>query len=411
MSAPIAESAGQGPALRQAQGPGQRPDWPAVFRRIVSGGWLVAVVAVVLALVVGSILICATDEGVQAAGAYFFSRPGDTFAAIGNAIGSAYTAFFQGAVYNFRVPDFGHGIRPLTETLTFAAPLIAAGLGIALTFRAGLFNIGGQGQMVLGAAMAGWIGFGVPMPPVLHTAVAILVGMLAGAAWSGLAGLLKATTGAHEVITTIMLNYVGTAIVAFLLATPGLLQAPGSPNPKSPPMLPSAVLLRFFGQQFDLHFGIVLAVLAAVLVWWIMDRSSLGFKLRAVGLNPHAARTAGMDVKRLTVISMALSGAFVGLAGTFQVLGTQVTGFGQGIDAGIGFDAITVALLGRSNPWGVLGAGVLLGAFKAGGYSMQSSGVPIDIITVVQSLIVLFLAAPPLVRAIIGIRAPKAVAA
>ncbi len=233
--------------------------------------------------------------------------------------------------------------------------------------------------------------------------------MLGGAFWAGIAGVLKAYTGAHEVIVTIMLNYVAYYLIFWMLSTQGLLQAPGSNNPKSPPMLDSAIFPPLFGDQYNLHIGFILSLVAVVVVWWILERSSLGFRFRAVGFNGSASKTAGIDVRRITIIAMCISGALVGLAGVEQVLGTVTTGFSVGIDAGIGFDAITVALLGRSNPWGILAAGILLGAFKAGGYSMQAAqGVQIDIVTVVQALIVLFLAAPPLIRAMFRLPEPGA---
>jgi simple sugar transport system permease protein len=196
--------------------------------------------------------------------------------------------------------------------------------------------------------------------------------------------------------------------VSWFLRTPGLLQAPGSNNPKTPPMKDTAVFPDLFA-GYNLHFGFLLSIACVVLVWWILERSSLGFRFRAVGLNPKAARVAGIHVNSMYVYAMLISGALVGLAGVDQVLGTVTTGFSSGIDAGIGFDAITVALLGRSNPWGILAAGVLFGAFKAGGFAMQAAeGVPIDIVLVVQSLIVLFIAAPPLVRAIFRLPQPGA---
>jgi simple sugar transport system permease protein len=280
---------------------------------------------------------------------------------------------------------------------------------VALAFRAGLFNIGGQGQMLVAAAAAGWVGFGVSgVPFPLHLLMALVAGIAAGALWAGIAGLLKARTGAHEVIVTIMLNYVAFYLIAYLLATPGLLQAPGSSNPTTPPTPPSAQLPGLLGDRFNLTWGFVLSLLAVVGVWWLLNRSSAGFSFRAVGENPSAARVAGIDTGRATVSSMLVAGGLVGLAGASQVLGGVTTGFGSDIDAGIGFDAITVALLGGSNPWGVLAAGILFGAFKAGGSTMQAAeGVPSDIVLVVQSLIVLFIAAPPLVRAIFRLPDPS----
>jgi simple sugar transport system permease protein len=244
---------------------------------------------------------------------------------------------------------------------------------------------------------------------VLHLTLAIGAGMVAGALWAGLAGVLKARTGAHEVIVTIMLNYVAFYLVFFALSQQSLLQAPGSFNPKSLPMKESAEMPKLLGDQYNLHLGFLLALIAVAFTWWLLDRSALGFRIRAVGLNPKAARAAGIDVGRTYTVVMLIAGALVGLAGANQVLGTVTSGVTVDLDAGIGFDAITVALLGRSQPLGILGAGILFGAFKAGGFSMQASqGIPVDIVLVVQSLIVLFLAAPPLVRAIFRLPAKEA---
>ncbi len=389
----------------------QEPDtrWRDAVERIFSGGWSVSVGAVLLAVLAGSILIALTDPGVQSASAYFFSRPGDTLSAIGTSVGGAYAALFRGAIWDFRATDFATGIRPLTSTLTFATPLIGAGLGVALGFRAGLFNIGGQGQMLAAAGAAGWVGFGLHMPWPLHMLVAMIAGIAAGALWGGLAGLLKAATGAHEVIVTIMLNYIAFYLLSYLLATPGLLQAPGSANPKTPRMDDSAIMPLLLGSKYNLHLGFVFALIAVAFVWWLLNRSSLGFAFRAVGENPAAAKVAGIDVPRMTVSVMLVAGGLVGLAGVTQVLGTVTTGFSYDIDAGIGFDAITVALMGRSTPFGVLAAAILFGGFKAGGSVMQASqNVPIEIVLVIQSLIVLFIAAPPLVRAVFRLPQPGA---
>ena len=392
--------------------PETRPDdsrGSRLLREITTGNAAISVLAVVLALVVSGLLIGFTDPTVQSTLGYFASRPTDFVQAFGRTVGGAYSSLFQGAVYNFRVDGFAAGIRPLTETLNYSVPLIAAGLGVALAFRVGLFNIGARGQMLVAAGAAGWVGFSFDLPLAVHLPLALLAGIAGGAVWGGLVGLLKARTGAHEVILTIMLNYIAFYLISFALRTPGLLQAPGSPNPKSPATLPSAVLPDLFGARYNLNWGFILVIVVTAVVWWLINRSTLGFRFRAVGENPHAARTAGMDVKNIYLYAMLISGALAGVAGSTQVLGTLTTGFTAGIDAGIGFDAITVALLGRSRPWGVFGAGVLFGALKAGGYSMQAAnGVPIDIVLVVQSLIVLFVAAPPLVRSIFRLPAPGA---
>jgi simple sugar transport system permease protein len=389
------------PLQPQQQATPEPSKWHSTFLQITQGNAIISVLAVLLALIVGGIMIAFTDEDVQSAAGYFFARPIDTIVAIWNAVAGAYIALFQGSIYNFGAPTFARGIRPLTETLTFATPLIAAGLGVALAFRIGMFNIGGRGQMLMASAAAGWVAFSLDLPWGLHMIVALIAGLAAGALWAGIAGALKAWTGAHEVIVTIMLNFIAFYLVSWMLRTPGLLQAPGSSNPKTPPMKDTAVFFELFGPQYNLHFGFILVIIATVVVWWILSRSSLGFKFRAVGENPHAARVAGINVPSMYIIGMLIAGALVGLAGVNQVLGTITTGFAADIDAGIGFDAITVALLGRSTPWGTFAAGILFGAFKAGGFSMQAAqGVPIEIITVVQALIVLFIAAPPLVRTI-----------
>ncbi|MET0782086.1 MAG: ABC transporter permease [Microbacterium sp.] len=395
-------------AAPQQQPPPEPSKWHSTFLQITQGNAIISVLAVLLALLVGGIMIAFTDEDVQAAAGYFFARPLDTIAAIWNAVAGAYIALFQGSVYNFGAPTFARGIRPLTETLTFATPLIAAGLGVALAFRIGMFNIGGRGQMLMASAAAGWVAFSLDLPWGIHMIVALIAGLAAGALWAGIAGALKAWTGAHEVIVTIMLNYIAFYLISWMLRTPGLLQAPGSSNPKTPAMKPTAVFPELFGPQYNLHFGFILVIIATIVVWWILSRSSLGFKFRAVGENPHAARVAGINVKSMYIVGMLIAGALVGLAGVNQVLGTITTGFAADIDAGIGFDAITVALLGRSTPWGTFAAGILFGAFKAGGFSMQAAeGVPIEIVTVVQALIVLFIAAPPLVRTIFFLPSPE----
>jgi ABC-type uncharacterized transport system permease subunit len=407
-------------AAATASGPGTVPGreaadvpppsrWHRLLTEITTGNAIISVLAVVLALLVGAIMIAFTDERVQETSVYFFARPSDMLFAIWDSVAGAYSALFQGSIYNFRRDTFIDGIRPLTETLTFATPLIAGGLGVALAFRVGMFNIGGRGQMLIAASVAGWIAFGFDLPWGIHMLVALIGGLIGGALWAGIAGVLKARTGAHEVIVTIMLNYIAFYLVSWMLRTPGLLQAPGSSNPKTPPMKETAIFPALLGPQYNLHFGFILAVLATIVVWWILSRSSLGFKFRAVGINPNAARVAGINVKGMYVYAMLIAGALLGLAGVSQVLGTVTSGFTAGIDAGIGFDAITVALLGRSTPWGTFAAGILFGAFKAGGFSMQAAeGVPIEIVLVVQSLIVLFIAAPPLVRTIFRLPDPKA---
>ncbi|WP_441294398.1 ABC transporter permease [Curtobacterium sp. MCBA15_009] len=383
--------------------------WHAALQSILNGSVLVTLLAVVLALVACGILIALTDENVRATAGYFFARPTDMLQAVGTAVGGAYASLFQGSVVNFGATSFQQAIAPLTRSVDYAVPLVAAGLGIALSFRAGLFNIGGQGQILMGAAAAGWVGFSFDLPAAVHIPLTILAGIVGGAVWGGIVGVLKARTGANEVVVTIMLNYVALYLVSYLLRTPGLLQAPGSANPISPTTKDSALLPALFGPRYGVDLGFVVAILAVVVVWWLVNKSSLGFRFRTIGENPRAARVAGMSVPSLTIWVLVISGALVGIAGAYQVQGAVTTGFTSGIDAGIGFDAITVALLGRSKPWGVFWAAILFGILKNGGYAMQAAnGIPIDIVGVIQALIVLFIAAPPLVRAIFRIPQPGA---
>jgi hypothetical protein len=234
------------------------------------------------------------------------------------------------------------------------------------------------------------------LPPVVHTFVAVAAAIIAGAAYAGIAGVLKAKTGANEVIVTIMLNSIAVLGLGYVLSQPSW-QRPGSNQPVTPNVAETAAFAKFFDGPIKLHSGIIVALVALVIFWWLMERSTLGFQIRVVGANPAAARTAGISVERITAVTMLFSGAFLGLAGANEALGTL--GYASRDVAGsIGFDAITVALLGRNKAWGTFGAGLLFGAFKAGGYAMQAKNVPIDMILILQSVIVLLIAAPALVR-------------
>jgi len=373
----------------------------AILKEILRGSAVTTILALLLAMIVGGVLIAATSEDVRESAAYFFSRPGDTFAAIWHSVYGGYEALFRGAIFNPKANGFVAQIRPLTNSLGFAAPLIAAGLGVALAFRVGLFNIGARGQMLMGVLFAGLLTFSLDLPMWLHLPLALAAGILGGALWGGLAGLIKARTGAHEVILTIMLNYVALYLLMWMIRTPGLLQKPGSNQPISDVTPESAQFPELFGPSFPLlDWGFVIVLIATAFVWWLLERSSLGMRMRAVGENPHAARAAGIGVERVYVYAMLFAGGLAGLAAMNQVQGAVTTGFTSTIDAGIGFDAITVALLGRSRAWGTLAAGLLFGAMKAGSFSMQAQGIPVDIVLVVQSLVVLFIAAPPLLRAV-----------
>jgi general nucleoside transport system permease protein len=391
--------------------PDEGPEPSGFWKRLSASSLIVTLLAFVTAMLLGGILIAAADPRTQGASHYFFQYPWDTFQYGFTAMWKGYVALFEGAIFNPHTASKGTlagYVGPLSETLTNATPLILGGLSVGLAFRAGLFNIGGQGQVIMGAVFAGFVGFHWHLAPGLHLLLGILAGMLGGALWGGLAGLLKAKTGAHEVITTIMLNYIAVYFLAYLLSVKGF-QAPPYGQAISNRVFKSAQLPPLLGGSVRVHGGLILALLSAWLIYWLVEKSTLGFRLRAVGANQFASRTAGMSVENSYITVMLIAGALCGLAGVSQILGTnsQLTG---DIDAGIGFDAITVALLGRANPKGIIAAGLLFGALHAGGTQMQSAtGTPIDLVQVIQSLIVLFIAAPMLVRVMFRLKGPSSV--
>lgn len=309
-------------------------------------------------------------------------------------IGRSYIALLKGSVGS---------LNAVSETLTAAAPLILAGLGLSLGFRAGLFNIGAEGQIIVGGLVAAIVGFSIEgLPWALHLPLTLLAGAFAGAAYASIAGWLRAATGAHEVISTIMLNLISYRLLDYMLRLPWVQKA-GRADPISKSVLESAELprlLAWIDANLRVHAGLFLVIAAVVLIYWLLFRTKLGFEFRASGENSDAARYAGIRAPLIIVTAMGSAGALAGLAGANQVLGVLGRAT-PGFSAGIGFDAISVALLGRSHPVGVLFAGLLFGALKAGGRQMQvDAGVSIDLIGIIQALIIVFIAAPLLVRAI-----------
>jgi simple sugar transport system permease protein len=379
----------------------------AVLQEIMSGDPARIALSIVLGFIIGAIFMVVFNTKVVNSWSNFGADPTLAFSSIWWTIQDGYGALFTGSVFNSNASNFLDGIRPLTETLRFAAPLIMAGLGVSLTFRVGLFNIGAAGQIMMGLAGATFVSTRLHMPIVIHMIVAVIAAVAAAAIWGMLVGILKARTGANEVIVTIMLNYVATALFTFFLRQPGLLlEANGGGTPKSDHPDSTAMLGSLLGPSFNLHFGIILAVIAVVFYWWLMERSTFGFRFRMVGHNPSAARAAGIKVENTFVWALAISAAFAGLAAANQGLSLN-GGLTTSIEAGIGFDAITVALLGGARAGGVVMAGLLFGAFEAGSASMQVAGVSPEVLGVVKALIVLFIAAPPIIRAIYKLPKPK----
>ena len=386
---------------RSARSRSSRPaGQAALLRQVASSPAMVGLLAILTALLLSSILILAADSEVRYTATYLLNRPGDFLHAAGSTLSEAYSSLLRGAILDWRATTGVRMIRPITDTLTNATPLIIAGLGMAVAFRAGLFNIGGQGQMILGAITACYAGISWNMPLAAHLIVAVVGAALGGLVWGGIAGVLKARTGANEVIVTIMLNSIAAHLLSQVLSLKAFNGEGETGNRKSLAVADTAQYPSLAGSSFRLHAGFILALLVAVAVWWLMERSRLGFQLRATGLNADAARTAGMSVPWVTSLVMMISGALCGLAATAPVLGTQ-KGMDESVVGTIGFDAITVALLGRSRPVGTVLAGLLFGALRAGGTAMQAApGTHIKIVLVLQSTIVLFIAAPPLVRTI-----------
>ncbi len=398
-------------AKKHESAPTQDRDFRGAMRQVVGGNASISVLAVVLALILGGFLIAFANENVRSSSSYFFSRPVDMLGDAFEAVRASYSALFRGAIFDWTQEGFANQIEPLTSSMVFATPLILAGLGIAVAFRAGLFNIGAQGQIIVGAIVSAYVGFAWDLPVGIHLLFAIMGGAVGGAIWGAIPGGLKARFGANEVIVTIMLNYIAAQLILYTLKLDTF--NPSRSGQRSPeigenagyPLLIPDWLVP--GNTFRLHWGFIVALLAVAAVWWLMERSTIGFELRAAGANPHAARTAGMSVGTITVITMVIAGGLAGLAATSQVLGTEGS-LTAGVAATYGFDAITVALLGRSKPVGTLLAGLLFGALKSGGFLMQAeTSTPIDIIVVVQSIIVLLIAAPPLVRAIFRLPDPE----
>jgi len=350
--------------------------------------------AFVIALVIGAFVIALSDDDVIESLGYFGSYPWDFFTRSADAIWSSYSALVRGSVGSSNA---------IASTLNRSAPLICAGLGVTLAFRAGLFNIGAQGQLIMGAICAGYVGFTWDLPAGIHLLAALIAALAGAAVWGALTGFLKARTGAHEVITTIMFNYLAASILIFALGH-DTFQRPGSDNALSPKVDDSATFPAPFGDNFNVHLGVILAILAGVAVWWLLERSTWGFELRAVGANAHASRTAGMSVAKVYTLAMLFAGLLAGLAATMQVLGNQ-NSLSPTLPGSIGFDAITVALLGRASPLGTVLAGLLFGAMSVGGVAMQASaGTPKELTDVLQALIVLFVAAPALVKGMLRIR-------
>jgi general nucleoside transport system permease protein len=352
--------------------------------------------AILTAMFFGALVIIFSDSEALQAWGDFFQDPLGALEASWDVAYGAYAALLDSSI---------NGIGPMSRTLTEMIPLLFAGLAVALAFRGGLFNIGAAGQLMIGGICAAYVGFTYDLPTALHLPLAILAGLLGGMAWGSIAGVLKAKTGAHEVISTIMLNFIALRLLDYLLSLESF-QRTGRNDPITPPVAETARLPELPG-PFTVNAGLLLALGAAVGVWWLLERSTIGFRMRAVGTNPDAAKAAGMGVAGTYLLTMALAGGLAGMAGTVNVLGRESYSVTGGFYSQVGFDAIALALVGRSRPGGVVAAALLFGALKAGSTGMQATtSIPVDIIVVIQAFIIVFVAAPTLVSAIWRVKAP-----
>jgi simple sugar transport system permease protein len=423
--AEVAASSPENP--EQPEGPSGGDGWePGNRARIIrnalmeGNSFTVTVLAIVTALVVGGLINAFTNTTVLHAWGNLFSAPGHALAEAWDTAVGAYVALFEGSIFNphtvsalFQQASIGTAIHdgylsavfnPLSETCVQATPLILAGLAVALPYQVGLFNIGGQSQFIGGAIVATYLGYGVNMPVVIHVVVCVLGSFAGGAALGWLVGELKARTGAHEVIVTIMLNYIMGYFLAYLLSYHYLMQAPGTANPVSLPITSNAHLPLLFGTHLRINAGFLIALACAAGVWWLLARTTIGFQFRSIGKNPNAARVAGMNVERNWVLVMVIAGGLAGLAASTVIQGTDFILNDQSFGT-YGLDAITVALLGRARPLGVVLAGLLFGALHAGAPLMQAAtGTPVEMVEVLQAVIVLFVAAPPLIRSVYRLR-------
>lgn len=371
---------------------------PASVHRLAAAARLLLVpaLAIAAALAIGAVVMIFSDPEVLRAWASFLRNPARALSLSWELVSAAYGALFRSSLGS---------ANALSETVVQATPLTFAGLAVALAFKAGMFNIGAEGQLLAGAMAAAFAGFMLELPAPLHVLVALLAGFAGGALWGFIPGLLKARTGAHEVILTIMLNFIALRLVDYLLKTETVRRA-GRTDPISKQVADSATLPRV--GELRLHAGILVALVVAWAVWWLLYRTTVGFRFRTVGANPDAAAYAGMPVGATYVLALALAGGLAGLGGTVQLLGVQRSVF-PGFSSGYGFDAIALALLGRTHPGGVVLAALLFGVLRAGATGMQAAtSVPVDIIVVIQALVIAFMAAPRLVREIFRVKAPRA---
>ena len=386
---------------------------PKGEKRSVWRSLLIPFLAIFTGLVFGAIFNVITNVEVYAAFGRSFVE-GLSFA--WNTVAHSYTALFKGAIGDPKLiaAAFNSGdqdlivksITPFLESLVATTPYIFGGLAVAVGFKAGVFNIGVEGQIFIGASASVFVGYYFTgLPAYIHIPFAFLAGAAGGAVWGFIPGWLKAKTGGHEVINTIMMNYIAFRVNDWLLRGP--MRREGTYQPVSPPIQASAELPRFFPEPSRFHAGFFIAIIFIFIVYIFLFKTTWGFNLRMVGSNPNAAKYAGINVPRNIILAMTLSGALAGLAGANEVLGVNHALF-VAFSSGYGFDSIALALLGNNNPIGVGLAALLFGTLNNGATRMQMDArVPVEIISIIQAMVLMFIAAPAIIRTMYRLKEPK----
>jgi general nucleoside transport system permease protein len=389
------------------------------IRRGIFSALIVPVLSVITAYVIGGVIIALSSPEVVAAWTNFFSEPVHALQITWQTVWGAYLALFQGAFGQPReitaainiwrstgdTQAFWNAMRPFSESLVITTPYIYAGLAVAIGLRGGLFNIGAEGQLFVGGLASAYVGYAITgLPAIIHLPLAILAGLLTGAIWGAIPGFLKARTGAHEVINTIMMNYIAFRLTDYLLSGP---MARPDGLPITPQVRPSAYIPTIFPQPVRLHWGFFLGLGVAFLIYWLLWKTPIGMEIRMTGQNQNAARYAGVRIGLILVLTMSLAGALAGMSGVNQILAVDHQ-MVRAFSTGYGFDSIALALLGNSHPFGVVLASLLFGFMRGGAGRMQSiAGTPVEIIRIIQGMVIIFVAAPAIIRTIYRLKAPR----
>jgi simple sugar transport system permease protein len=391
---------------------GKRNFFSIFYEEMSKSSLTIIILSILSGFIMGGLLVIVTSPEVYKAFGESFIKG---LAASWKMVALTYSSLFIGAFGDpvkitaaFRSGDpvaIQKSLSSFFESLVVSTPYLFTGIAVALGFRSGVFNIGAEGQLQVGSIAAAWAGWSFTgLSPWIHVPLALLVGAMAGGLWGFVPGWLKVKTGAHEVITTIMMNYIGYYLIYYLVAVP--FKDPAEVVPKTRWILDSAKLFRFFPDPIRFHIGFFIAIAVAVLIWFLLFKTTWGYEIRSVGLNMNASKYAGMNITVVTVAAMALSGAIAGLGGASEIMGVYWRQ-SQSLSTGYGFDSIALALLAQNHPLGVILTAILFGFLRSGSKVMQlRAGIPIYIINILQAFIILFLAAPAIIRTIYRLKQP-----